>query len=163
MRVVQFNSMIARVDLPAGEAVDPKISSARIVPMGHEDRQLRGERVSLASAIDPRTLGEGYLFRVTGLGAAVSAYLQVPGKPAKGVLIPQSSIIRNGGKTWVYRQIAEDKFTREEVNLDRSTPRGWLVTQATSAGGRIVTVGAQMLLSEEQKSQIQILEEAESK
>ena len=161
--------MIARVDLPAGEAVDPKISSARIVPMGHEDRQLRGERVSLASAIDPRTLGEGYLFRVTGLGAilrpgaAVSAYLQVPGKPAKGVLIPQSSIIRNGGKTWVYRQIAEDKFTREEVNLDRSTPRGWLVTQATSAGGRIVTVGAQMLLSEEQKSQIQILEEAESK
>ena len=53
--------------------------------------------------------------------------------------------------------------SREEVNLDRSTPRGWLVTQATPAGGRIVTVGAQMLLSEEQKSQIQILEEAASK
>ena len=157
------------MDLPAGEAVDPKISSARIVPMGHEDRQFRGERVSLASAIDPRTLGEGYLFRVTGLGAllrpgaAVTAYLQVPGKPAKGVLIPQSSIVRSGGKTWVYRQIDDDKFTREEVTLNRSTPRGWLVTQGTSAGSRIVTVGAQMLLSEEQKSQIQILEEAAGK
>lgn len=37
------------------------------------------------------------------------------------------------------------------------------MTQGGSAGNRIVTVGAQMLLSEEQKSQIQILEEAENK
>ena len=125
--------------------------------------------MSMASTIDPRTLGEGYLFRVAGLGtilrpgAAVTAYLQVPGKSAFGILIPQSAVVRSGGKTWVYRQVAEDKFTRAEVNLDRSTARGWLVTQAVSAGDRIVTVGAQMLLSEEQKSQIQILEEAENK
>ena len=72
-------------------------------------------------------------------------------------------MVRSAGKTWVCRQVAEDKFTRAEVNLDRSTARGWLVTQAISAGGRLVTIGAQMLLSEEQKSQIQILEEAQAR
>jgi multidrug efflux system membrane fusion protein len=169
LRVARFDSMLARVDLPAGEAVDPKIQVARIVPVGHEERQVRGERVSLASTVDPRTLGEGYLFRVAGLGtmlrpgAAVTAYLQIPGKPTSGVLIPQSAVVRSGGKTWVYRQIADDKFTRQELNLERSSSRGWLVMRGVSAGDRIVTVGAQMLLSEEQKSQIQILEEAENK
>ena len=169
LRVAQFDSMLARVDLPAGEAANSRISSARIVPVGHEDRQVRGERVSLASTTDPKTLGEGYLFRVAGLGtilrpgAAVTAYLQVPGKSAVGILIPQSAVVRSAGKTWVYRQVAEDKFTRAEVNLDRSTARGWLVMQAISAGDRLVTIGAQILLSEEQKSQIQILEEAQAK
>ena len=169
LRIARFDSMLARVDLPAGEAADARISTARIVPVGHEDRQVRGVRVSLASTIDPRTLGEGYLFRVAGLGttlrpgAAVTAYLQVPGKPEAGFLIPPSAVVRSVGKTWLYRQVADNQFTREEVSLDRSTSRGWLVTQGVSAGTRIVAVGAQMLLSEEQKSQIQILEEAENK
>ena len=125
--------------------------------------------MSLASTVDPKTLGEGFVFRVGGLGAtlrpgaAVTAYLQVPGNAAKGVLIPYSAVVRFGGKAWVYRQVADDKFTRQEVAPDRSSSRGLLVTQGVSAGDRIVTVGPQILLSEEQKSQIQVLEETESK
>ncbi|HYM74875.1 MAG TPA: HlyD family efflux transporter periplasmic adaptor subunit [Candidatus Dormibacteraeota bacterium] len=169
LRIAQFDSMLARVDLPAGEIVDARISSARIVPVGHEDRETKGERVSLASTIDPRTLGEGFLFRVRGLGsllrpgAALTAYLQAPGKPVAGVLIPQSAVVRAAGKTWVYRQIADDQFTRAEVSLDRSTSQGSIVTKGVSAGDRIVTIGPQILLSEEQKSQIQVLEDTESK
>lgn len=53
LRAVRFDSMLARVDLPAGEAADARISLARIVPVGHDDRQVRGVRVSLASTIDP--------------------------------------------------------------------------------------------------------------
>ncbi len=169
LRVARFDSMLARVDLPAGEVAASRIAAARIVPVGHEDLQVRGERVNLASTIDPRTLGEGYLFRVAGLGAtlrpgaAVTAYLQVPGKPIAGVWMPQTAVVRAGGTTWVYRQVADDKFMRQEVHPDRSSSKGWLITQGISAGDRIVTIGAEMLLSEEQKSQIQILEEAERK
>ena len=169
LRITRFDSMLARVDLPAGEAVDAGISAARIVPVGHEDRETKGERVSLASTIDPRTLGEGYLFRVRGLGSilrpgtAVTAYLKAPGKPAAGVVIPQSAVVRAAGKVWVYRQIADDQFTRAEISLGRNTPRGPLVTNGVAAGDRIVTVGPQVLLSEEQKSQIQVLEDTENK
>jgi multidrug efflux pump subunit AcrA (membrane-fusion protein) len=169
LRVARYDSMLARVDLPAGESANPNISVARIVPVGHEDREVRGERVSLASTVDPRTLGQGYLFRVTGLGAmlrpgaAITAYLQAPGKPTSGIVIPESAVVRSGGKIWVYRQAGDDQFTRAEVNPERSTARGLLVTQGIAPGDRIVTVGAQVLLSEEQKSQIQILEENEGK
>lgn len=169
LRVARYDSMLARVDLPAGESADPNISFARIVPVGHEDREVRGERVSLASTVDPRTLGQGYLFRVTGLGsilrpgAAVTAYLQARGKPVSGIVIPQSAVIRAAGKTWVYRQTADDQFSRVEVNPNRTAARGLLVTRGASAGDRIVTVGAQVLLSEEQKSQIQVLEDTEPK
>ena len=165
LRLTAFDSMLARVDLPAGEAANSKITSARIVPVGHENRQVRGERVSLASSVDPRTLGEGYVFRVSGLGsilrpgAAVAAYIQLPGKPANGVLIPQSAVVRTAGKTFVYRQVGDDQFTRAEVPLDRSTSQGWLVTAGVAPGDRIVIIGGQILLSEEQKSQIQVLED----
>jgi hypothetical protein len=165
LRVARFDSMLARVDVPVGETLDPKTSAARIAPVGHEEQQVRGERVSLASTVDPRTLGEGLIFRVRGLGsmlrpgAAVTAYLQVPGKAATGVLIPYGAVVRFGGKAWVYRQVADEKFARQEVAVDKSASRGWLVTQGVSAGDRIITVGPQILLSEEQKSQIQVLEE----
>ena len=171
LRVARFDSMLARVDVPAGEILDPRISSARIAPVGHEEQQVRGERVSLASTVDPKTLGEGFVFRVAGLGAmlrpgaAVTAYLQVPGKASKGVLIPYTAVVRFGGKPWAYRQLADDKFSRQELVLDRSNSRGWLMAhsgnQGIAPGDRIVTAGAQVLLSEEQKSQIQVLEEAE--
>ena len=139
MRVAQYDSMLARVDLPAGENADPKISLARIVPVGHEDREVRGERVSLASTVDPRTLGQGYLFRVTGLGtllrpgAAITAYLSVPGKPTAGIVVPESALVRSAGKIWVYRQVADDQFTRVEIDPERNTSRGVLVARGVSA------------------------------
>ena len=168
LRVARFDTMLARVDLPAGEVSGSKVSSARIAAVGREQQQVSGERVALASIADPRTLGEGYLFRVGGLGAmlrpgaAITAYLQVDGKPTTGFLIPQSAIVRSGGKTWIYRQVADDKYSRQEVALSSRSNRGWLVTGVTERD-RVVTVGAQLLLSEEQKSQIQILEEAGNK
>ena len=125
--------------------------------------------MSLASTVDSRTLGQGYLFSVTGLGsllrpgAAITAYLQIEGKPAAGIVIPESALVRSAGKIWAYHQVADDQFTRVEIVPERSTSRGVLVTRGVSAGDRIVTVGAQVLLSEEQKSQIKILEENEGK
>jgi hypothetical protein len=78
-------------------------------------------------------------------------------------VIPQSAVVRSGGKIWVYREAGDGQFMRAEVNPESSTSNGLLVTQGISAGDRIVTVGAQVLLSEEQKSQIQILEQNEGK
>jgi hypothetical protein len=83
--------------------------------------------VSLASTVDPHTLGQGYLFRVRGLGsllrpgAATTSYLQVPGKPTSGMVIPESALLRSAGGIWVYSQIADDRFTCVEIDPERST------------------------------------------
>ena len=130
---------------------------------------MTGQRVSLATVIDPATLGEGFVFRLSDAppslrpGTAVIAYLRAPGAAEDAVVVPYSAAVRFGGKVWIYQQLAEDKFGRREIATDRSNDMGFLITQGLKPGDRIVVRGGQLLLSEEQKSQIQILEEAEGK
>ena len=169
LRVARFDRLLVRVDVPAGEAVDRSLTMARIVAVGQEDRPFTGQRVSVASTVDPSTLGQGFLFRVAGAspslrpGAAVVAYLQAPGAAQHGVSIPYSAIVRSGGKTWVFQQLEPGRFSRREVAVDHTIDRGVLVSEGLKPGDRIVVEGAQLLLSEEQKPQIQVGEEAEQR
>lgn len=169
LRVTRFDRLLARVDVVAGEIVDRAPASARIAVVGREDQPMTGQRISLAQSVDPTTLGEGFVFRLSGApaslrpGTAVIAYLSAPGAAEEAVVVPYSAVVRFGGKAWVYRQLADDKFSRREIAADRSNDTGFVVTQGLKAGERLVVRGAQLLLSEEQKSQIQILEEAEGK
>lgn len=166
LRVTVFDRLLARVDVPAGETVAPGLSSASIVPLGYESRPLRGERVALAAAVDPRTQGQPFLFRVPDPsfslrpGLSVTAYLETPGAPRQGVVVPRSAVVRQSGKAWVYVQTAPEAFARREVALEDPTAEGWF-TRSLSAGDRVVTTGAQTLLSEEFKSQIHVGEESQ--
>jgi multidrug efflux system membrane fusion protein len=169
LRVARFDSLLARVDLPSGETVDRNLTTARIVVVGQEDRSFIGKRVSLAPAVDPAMLGQGFVFRLSGAGpllrpgAAVTAYLRAPGPSQEAVIVPYAAIVRFGGKSWVFRQVDDDKFSRREVATDRNTDNGFVITEGLKPPERIVVQGAQLLLSEEQKSQIQIGEDAEKK
>jgi RND family efflux transporter MFP subunit len=164
LRVARFGRLLARVDVPAGDIITGNASFANIVPLGYESRPIRAERVSLAAAVDPKTQGQPFLFRVPDPsfalrpGLSVTAYLQLPGALRQGVVVPRSAVVRHTGHTWVYVQTAADEFARREVNLEDPTAEGWF-TRSLAAGTRVVTTGAQALLSEELKSQIQVGEE----
>jgi multidrug efflux pump subunit AcrA (membrane-fusion protein) len=169
LRVSRFDRLIAHVAVPAGEAYAVALGIARIVPLGFEELNLKGEGIGMAPTIDPQTLGRGYLYRIRNAelklrpGAAVKAYLPIAGAPQTGVIIPPTAVVRDRGKIWAYVQIGTDRFARREVLEDRRMDRGWFMTLGFRPGDRIVTGGAQVLLSEELKSQIQILEENEKK
>jgi HlyD family secretion protein len=164
LRVSRFDRLLARVDLPAGDHAGAAAAGARIVAVGREDRPVRATRIALAPAIDPKTQGQSFLFQVAdaGLalrpGQAVTAYLELPGAPRRGVVVPRAAVLRYTGKTWVYAQAGAGQFTRREVLLDDATAGGWF-TQSLAPGDRVVTDAAQTLLSEELKSQIQVGEE----
>lgn len=166
VRVTRFDRLLARVDVPAGDVAAGNIVAANIVPLGYENRPIRGERISLAAAVDPKTQGQPFLFRVPDPsftlrpGLSVTAYLEVPGAPRKGVVVPRAAVVRQSGKTWVYVQTAADQFVRREVNLEDPTAEGWF-TRSLSPGDRVASTGAQALLSEEFKSQIQVGEESQ--
>jgi hypothetical protein len=159
LQIARFDRLIARVDLPAGEAAPATLAGASIAVAGHESRPFRGERIGLAPAAGSLTRGQGFLFAIQpdkpGLrpGMPVTAYLDLPGEPLKGVIISRSGVVRYAGKAWVYVQTDKEKFTRREVVLDHATPEGWLVTSGLAAGDRLVVKGAQSLLSEELKAQ----------
>ncbi len=76
-------------------------------------------------------------------------------------MIPRAAVVRSEGRAWAYVRLGEQRFTRRVVTVDTPTERGWFVTSGFAPGDRIVVDGAQTLLSEELKSQIQIGDEGE--
>jgi len=157
LRVVRFERLLARVEIPAGEVVVPDVVAARLVVLGREERPLRGERVAVTAA-EPGTQGQSFLFRIhaQGLplrpGLAVTAYLRAPGPRLKGVLVPRSAVVLAEARAWVYVRAAEGVFVRRAVTLERSLNGGWFVAAGLAVGDYVVTAGAQALLSEESKS-----------
>ena len=164
LRTARFDRLLARVDVPAGDTVAAGLAAAEILPLGYESRPLRGERVALAEAVDPKTQGQPFLFRVADPaltlrpGLSVTAYLEIPGPPRSGVAVPRSAVVRQSGKAWVYLQTGAETFARREVALEDPLADGWF-SRSLRPGDRVVTAGAQTLLSEEFKSQIQVGEE----
>lgn len=164
LRVVRFDRLLARVDVPAGEPVTPGIAAAIIMPLGEDGHPIRGERIGFAGAVDPKTQGQPFLFRLLNPsltlrpGLSVTAYLETPGAARRGIIVPASSVVRQSGSTWVYVQKSDELFARREVVLEEPVGQGWFST-SLSPGDRVVTTGAQTLLSEEFKSKIQVGEE----
>jgi len=157
--VVQESALV-RVDLPAGEILKTPPASARLFTVMDENRPMAAQFISSAPAIDPQSQGQGWFFlALTNQsrflpGASVTAYLPDANEAMAGLEIPREAVVRFNGQAWIYRQSGEETFTRHEVRLDHPTANGWFLPEAVKSDARIVAGGAQMLLSEEQKSQI---------
>jgi hypothetical protein len=67
----------------------------------------------------------------------------------KGLIVPTSAVVWSEGRAWVYKQTAPDHFTRCSVSTDVPAERGFFAAQGFSSGDKVVTQGAQALLSEE--------------
>lgn len=166
LRVTRFDRLLARVDVPAGQMIAPGVTAATIVPLGREEHPIRAERVALAASVDPKTQGQPFLFRLSDPslmlrpGLSLTGYLELPGPARAGVVLPGPAVVRQAGKAWIYVQTGAEQFARRPVVLEEPAGPGWF-TSSVRPGDRIVTVGAQALLSEEFKSQIEVGEESE--
>jgi hypothetical protein len=162
LRVTRLDHLLARVEIPIGQAVSPGISTARIAPLGQEDQPIAAERIATSTTIDPKSQGQSFLFRLgetrSGMrpGLAITAYLATAGASRKGVVVPRSAIIRHEGKTFAYVQVSSDQFVRKEMPVTEPVAGGYFTVLGFAPGDRIVIVGAQLLLSEEFKAQTQI-------
>lgn len=161
LRVARFNHLLARINVPVGEQVLPNLSIVRIVPAGSEDQPgLRAERLAVSATVDPNAQGTSFLFRLLtarfGLrpGVAVTAFLPSTTSAQLGMVIPQSAVVRVEAKPYVYVQTGATRFERRQVSVDDPREDGYFVNSGFAPGNRIVTVGAQTLLSQEFKTQM---------
>lgn len=83
----------------------------------------------------------------------------VGGNHVAGALVPDADVVWLDGKAWVYAQRGSEQFIRKEIATDRPSANGWFVEKNVSPGEHVVTQGAQLLLSEEFRSQIQVGED----
>lgn len=120
---------------------------------------LAAHLVAALPQVDPRLQAAAYLYSVpahTGLISGINLPVSLPAGPQqRGVIVPQSAVVWAQSSSWCYVETAPGKFTRMAVSTANPTPGGWFVTTRVAPGARVVTGGAQTLLSEEFRSQIQ--------
>ncbi|PYI86743.1 MAG: hypothetical protein DME26_08450 [Verrucomicrobia bacterium] len=153
-----MNTLLVRIDLPAGEVLQSPPGGARIFTLSGNSAE--AAFLGPATNVDPQTQSRGFLFLIKAnslrvlSGEAVTGYLKVPGEPLAGVIIPRAAVIRTEGASWVYLlNSSGEAYTRIEIALDHPTETGWFVTKNVTANDYVVVTGAQQLLSVETKKQ----------
>ncbi len=158
-RLMQRQDVLLQVTLPP----TPHLSSAsRQARVQTPDGKLAyATLVSRSPRTDPRIQGMSFLYvaqaQATDLlpGMNVLAYLP-NGSQIQGVIVPAAAVVWWQGKAWLYRQKDSDRFVRQEIAMETPVKDGWFVAKGLSPNDRVVVSGAQLLLSEELRSQIQV-------
>lgn len=113
--------------------------------------------VSPAVRSDPHIQGRSWFYIAPG-GAIVPGMTLTagiaPGATQQGVIIPRDAIVWSAGRSWTYVERAPNQYQRREVDASVPMGDGYFVTTITP-GQRVVTTGAQQLLSEEAKPKVE--------
>ncbi len=158
--LVERRDILIQVTLAPGESVSEPPMTALI----QADNGLRttARFVSLAPKTDPRIQGVSFLYIApaqSGLlpGMNILAFLS-SGSMVDGTTVPAPAIVWWQGRAWIYVRNSPETFVRREITTDTPAPTGGYVVKGLTANAEVVTQGAQMLLSEEFRSQVQVEE-----
>jgi hypothetical protein len=152
--------VLLRVAAPAGSSI---AKPPDMVRLDAGDSTIRtGRLISLSPQVDPRIQGPSFFYAaaIDGLlpGSMLTAYLPT-GAERTGSIVPSDAVVWWQGKAWFYAQSAPDRFVRRELAGAMPVESGWFVPGLQAI--RVVVRGAQTLLSEELRAQIQVGNEGE--
>ncbi len=155
-RISAGTDLLIHITLPSGinEATNP--SSATIRANGSN---VKAEFISKPALTDTQIQGLSYYFIVSSNSKFILPGMNVSGELSfgamlTGVKVPSSSIVWNKGKAWSYLEIKENQFYRHKINTGMPVKNGYFISEKDLIDKKIVVSGAQLLLSQEFKSQI---------
>ncbi len=156
-RLAQFDAALVRVELPVGEGWEGEPRDASIASLSEPARRTPMQWLGPAPSTDPLTQGRAFLALVASQGfvpgTTYDALLTRPGPGLNGTFVPATAVVRNDGGSFVYGTRDGSKFARIPINTGHPMTGGWLMTTGVTNGDRVVVTGAQVLLSNELKSQ----------
>jgi len=159
--LIERQSFLLQITLPPGVVLAIPPATAAI----ETGKAARAEItfVSSATRIDPKIQGVSFFYTAaaeSGVLPGMNVLAFMPsGKLIEGVAVPASGIVWWQGRAWVYRRTGRETFTRVAVATDLPAPGGGYVANDVAKDAEIVTRGAQLLLSEEFRAQIQVEED----
>ncbi len=156
-RLIERQDFLVQVTLPPGVVLTPPLTASVQINTGQRT-EIRF--ISPATRTDPKIQGVSFFYLATGdsgvlPGMNVLAFLS-SGDPVQGETVPASAVVWWQDRAWTYRRTAPDKFVRTEIATDLPRPDGSYIVKGLPSGTQVVTSGAQLLLSEEFRAQIQV-------
>lgn len=161
-RLIEREEFLLQITIPPGRSIDPPPTASVEIP--GSNRRVEVRYISPATRTDPKIQGLSFFYAAAGSsgvlpGMNARAFL-VSGDPVDGYVIPESAIVWWSGHAWVYVQRDDDVFSRRQIPTDMPLDRDGAFVVPVAAKGEtqptIVGKGAQMLLSEEFRAQIQV-------
>jgi len=140
----------ALVELVVRPGLEPP---ERVRFSGPDSRSHEGVRLAAAPRVDPELQQGIVLYRVarSDLPAGLRLTATIPADDTEaGVVVPREAIVWSRGSAWVFVEVGEGRYERRRVDGTRQVDDGYFET-ALSPGDRVVTRGAQQLLSQQHK------------
>ena len=153
-RVLNQRRTLVQITLPFAQKAElPKTISLELPDSARTEAAL----VSPVPRVDPRIQGKSYLYMgpsESGLapGTNLLAHFAI-GARMSGVIVPSAAVVWSEGKAWVYQQIAQNRFMQRPLATNLPVEDGYFVTSGLQAGDKVVTQGAQALLSTQSLTQ----------
>lgn len=158
-QLLSNESVLIQITLPFSAREPEKNSHIQIAPTSALSQKITAYYFAPAPTSNAGLQGKTYFYTAkapflrAGMPVKVLDFNQLS-KPLAGVIIPNNAVIWHAGKPWVYHKKGETTFTRLPINNDHEMEEGWFYQGQLKANDEVVTSGAQLLLSEEFKSQI---------
>jgi hypothetical protein len=149
-RVLGMSEALIQVTLP----FDQNYSAPKTIVVEVPGRTRAEARlISAFPRVDPRIQGRSFLYSAPAQGDFTPGVNLVShftvGSSTRGVVVPSSAVVWSDGKAWAYLQKDARQFSRREVATGSPVDAGYFVTTGFAAQDKVVTRGAQSLLSEE--------------
>ena len=164
LAISDLTEPLARIAWSEGAPAAPP-ARLTVQPLDRSDRSATAHLVGPAFGVDPLTQRPAFTYRLShswpGLAVGLPVAANVPVGRAEGgsVSVPATAVVQWEGLLWAYVERAPGQFSRVRVSTTTPVPGGWAMRGGIAPGDRIVTVGAEQLLSEEFRARVQVGDE----
>lgn len=158
---IESKQSLVRVDLLPGQSVENPPESVKISMVSDEKLSYTAKYFSSPKSVESGNITRSFIYLVESVslpaGMKVKAIFD-SNRKIQGTFVPESAVVRVSGSLWIYKKMNADEFLRVQIKPDFPSDGGWILTNPLASTDLIVVKGAQMLLSEELKSQIRLVE-----
>lgn len=153
-RLAAQQEMLLRIAAPSDSRLP--VPPSKVSVTGDDGVLRTTELISPSPQADPRIQGPTFFYAAAaeGLLPGTTLTARLPSGPQEaGVTIPAAAVVSWQGKAWYYVESVPGRFVRHELTGAVPVAEGWFAPRL--APMRVVMRGAQTLLSEELRGQVQ--------
>lgn len=156
--LIDRTQVLVQVTLPPGQSLPTPPITASLQLGGNARATITF--VSTATRTDPKIQGISFFYVAPASSALLTGMnvqaLLPSGPTTEGVTVPGSAVVWWQDRAWVYLNATPHAFVRTEIPTDQLASGGGFIVKDLPRQARIVVRGAQLLLSEEFRAQIQV-------
>ena len=157
-KLIKGKLTLLQITLPAGQSLPSNIDTILINPTGNKSTAFKATFISQLPKVDSLSQGLQYLFFTENplilSGMNFTAWIPQQNQSQTGVIIPEPSLAWHLGQAFVFIKVDKEYFVHRDIINSIKVDKGYFVQNQIAGDDEVVTIGTQMLLSHEFRSQI---------